>query len=78
MAEITDGNLVQSAINAVYLWRDHVIQIDHVEAFLAKYDLFVEDEKIGMRDIFNQDGSQFWIARAIESPYGLEIHSLAP
>ena len=75
MAEVTDGLKVQAAIDACYVWRDHVIATKDVKAFLAAHDLFVENDKIGMRGVFEQDGSPFFIVSAVESPYGLEISS---
>ena len=73
LEQVVDGLKVQAAINACYLWRGHVIATKDVEAFLAAHDLFVENEKIGMRGVFEQDGSPFFIVSAVESPYGLEI-----
>ena len=75
--EVTDGLKVQAAIDACYIWRGHVIKPDQIAPFLASHDLFVEDDKIAMRGVFDQDGSPFWIVAAIESPYGLEIDDLA-
>ena len=70
---MVDGHKVQAAIDACYVWRDHVIATKDVPTFLAAHDLFVENEKIGMRGVFEQDGSPCFIVSAIESPYGLEI-----
>ena len=70
---MVDGHKVQAAIDACYLWRDHVIATEDVEAFLASHDLFVQDDKIGMRGVFEQDGRPFFIVSAVEAPYGLEI-----
>ena len=76
MAEVTDGLKVQAAIDACYIWRGYVIKPEKIEPFLGSHDLFVEDEKIGMRGVFSLDGSPFFIVAAVESPYGLEISDL--
>ena len=67
------GHKVQAAIDACYVWRDHVIATEDVPAFLAAHNLFVENDKIGMRGVFELDGRPFFIVSAVESPYGLEI-----
>jgi len=73
MAEVIDGLKVQAAIDACYLWRGHVLTDTQRDALLARHNLFIQDEKIGMRGVFDQSGAPFWIVSAVESPYGTEI-----
>jgi hypothetical protein len=77
MAAVIDGKKVQAAIDACYLWRGHVMKPDQVAAFLATHGLYIEGDKIGMRGVFSHNGTPFWIVRAVESPYGLEISDIA-
>ena len=75
MAEVVDGLKVQAAIDACYIWRGHVLTDPQRDALLSRHDLFIQDEKIGMRGVFDQSGAPFWIVSAVESPYGTEIGS---
>lgn len=67
------GYQVQSAIDELYRWRGHTMKHEDFEGLLSKHSLRLENDLVIFTGVFGQDGNEFAIVRATESPYGFEI-----
>ena len=71
--QMVDGHKVQAAIDACYLWRNHVMKFDAFEEFKKKHNLKVVGEYLVFSGAFMHNGQPFAIVKIDESPYGVEF-----